>query len=176
MNDDLLRLAGGDRSAFDPLFHALWLPVRRLTERALGGTGDADDAAQAALLKVFERASAFDGERDAVSWIFGIARHECMTVRKRRARRREEGDGALDRLAAAGDPEERLLERDLEVALHEVIGTLRDEDRQTLVTLLDGRRPDVPAPTFRKRVERATGRLRTAWMSRSPTRAPTLAA
>ena len=37
MTDLLIRLADGDRSAFDPLFDALWPFVRRLAERSLGG-------------------------------------------------------------------------------------------------------------------------------------------
>ncbi len=163
----MVRLADGDRSAFDPMFDALWPSVRRFAERALGSSADAEDAAQAALLKVFERAGDFDSERDAMSWIFGVVAHECRHARQRRARRREaQGTADLDETAANDDTERAAVARDLESALHEAIGALGADDRQTLAAVLDGRRPDVPEATFRKRVERAMKRLRVAWSTR----------
>src|SRR5688572_27366891 len=86
----LVRLADGDRSAFDPLFTRLWPLVSRFTERALSQGPEAPDAAQQALLNVFWRVSEFDPRRDGLSWIFGIASFECRTVRRKRQRRREE--------------------------------------------------------------------------------------
>ena len=48
----MMRLADGDRSAFDPLFAAVWPIVRDFANNALGGATDAEDAAQEALLSV----------------------------------------------------------------------------------------------------------------------------
>lgn len=161
----MVRLADGDRSAFDPMFDALWPLVRRFAERAVG-PADADDAAQVALLKLFERAGEYDVTRPALPWIFGVVAYACRTVRQRRVRRREAPDTGLEVLHADDDVELAVLRRDLEVALHEVIGTLRDDDRATLAALMEGRRPDASGATFRKRVERALKRLRIAWSTR----------
>jgi len=163
----LLRLADGDRAAFRPVFELAWPAVREVAARMMPTAADADDAAQGALCKLFERASEFDRERDALAWIVGIVSYECLTLRKKRARRREHAaaDVALAAVAdARPGPEERAIAGELEAVALAVLGTLGPEDRRTLRIALfgEGERSGAPA-TFRKRVERALGRLRAAW-------------
>ena len=94
---DLARLADGDREAFHPVFVCLWPLLRGFAGRYLPAA-DAEDAAQEALVKVFARAAVFDARRDALSWTLGIAAYEIKTVRRRRQRRREDGEpGRRDR-------------------------------------------------------------------------------
>lgn len=59
----MARLADGERSAFDPLYEALWPIVRRFCNKALGSSAESDDAAQAALLEIFSRACDFEPQR-----------------------------------------------------------------------------------------------------------------
>jgi RNA polymerase sigma-70 factor (ECF subfamily) len=162
----MVRLADGDRTAFEPIYEALWPVVRRFAERTLAGSPDAEDAAQVAFMKVFARVSEFDPRRDAVTWVLGVAAHECRTFRQKQRRRRE--DPASDGERPAGDPspEDSALVRDLDAALVEVLGDLAAGDAATLRAVLDEQPPAIAAATFRKRVERALARLRTAWSSR----------
>jgi RNA polymerase sigma-70 factor, ECF subfamily len=160
----MTRLAGGDRAAFDPIFEALWPVVQAFARRALHGSADAEDAAQGALVKVFARAAEYDSERDALAWVLGVAAYECKTFRQQQRRRREAPELAHDAIASSGTPEELALTRDLEAAALEVLGGLRPADVEVLHALIEGRR--VPGATFRKRLERALVRLRTAWSSR----------
>lgn len=85
LTNQMARLADGDRSAFDAVYSALWPLVSAFCAKTLPPT-DAEDAAQAALLKVFERALSFDRNRDALTWAFAIAAWETKTVRQRFAR------------------------------------------------------------------------------------------
>ncbi|HEX6838323.1 MAG TPA: sigma-70 family RNA polymerase sigma factor [Polyangia bacterium] len=161
------RLADGDRAAFRPVFDLAWPCVREVAARMMPSAADADDAAQGALCKLFERASEFDPERDALAWIVGIVSYECLTLRKKRTRRREHaaGDEALAGVAdARPSPEDEVIRGELEAVAVAVLGTLKPDDRQTLHLALggEGERGAAPA-TFRKRVERALGRLRAAW-------------
>jgi len=160
----LARLADGDRAAFDPVYAAAWPVVRRFVG-GLCSAEDADDAAQQALIKVFERASEYDAERPALPWILGIAGWEVRTLRTRRRRRREETPDLLDRLASGGaDPEHHAAMTELDRLLDALIDGLRPDDRATIRAVLgQAPRPTVPAATFRKRVQRAMGRLRSAW-------------
>jgi RNA polymerase sigma-70 factor (ECF subfamily) len=160
----MVRLASGDRRAFDPVYEALWPVLRRFAERALAGSPDAEDAAQGALVNVFARASEFDPERDALAWALGVAAYECKTVRQKRRRRREQSLPTHDDPALDPTPEELAVSRDLEAAALELLGGLRPEDAATLRALISGERP--PGATFRKRLERALVRLRAAWSSR----------
>ncbi|MDB4968215.1 MAG: polymerase sigma-70 factor, subfamily [Myxococcales bacterium] len=161
----LTRLADGDRAAFRPVFDLVWPRVREIAGRLIPHAADAEDAAQGALVKLFERASEFDPERDALAWIVGIVTWECMTLRRKRTRRREAGSVALDALPdGAINPEEHAISVELETVAVATMGQLRPEDRETLRIALFGEgRRDLKPATFRKRVERALGRLRAAW-------------
>jgi RNA polymerase sigma-70 factor (ECF subfamily) len=164
----LRRLADGDRAAFRPVFDLAWPEVQKVAARMMRTAADADDAAQTALCKLFERASEFDPARDALAWIVGIASYECLTLRKKAARRREAA-GAHDALGAipddARDPEAQAIAAELEAVALSVLGTLDPRDRDTLraAILGDASAPAVAPATFRKRVERALVRLRAAW-------------
>jgi RNA polymerase sigma factor (sigma-70 family) len=160
----MVRLASGDRGAFDPVYEALWPVVQRFAARALGGSPDADDAAQGALMNVFARVSEFDPERDALAWVLGVTAYECKTLRQKRSRRREQPLLDQDDAAPSASPEELTVNRDLEAAALELLGTLRPADVETLRALMAGQRP--AGATFRKRLERALERLRAAWSSR----------
>lgn len=161
----MIRLADGDRSAFHPAFEALWPFLRRFTGRHLPHQ-EAEDAAQEALVKIFRQAARFDRARSAVAWALGVAGFEVRTARRRRQRRREDRNGGTprsERRDPAPDPEAVTLERDLEETLGAMLGALRPGDAETLRAYAQGERPPVPGATFRKRVERALSRLRAAW-------------
>jgi RNA polymerase sigma factor (sigma-70 family) len=159
----LERLADGDRDAFHPVFVRLWPLLRGFAARCLPW-GEAEDAAQEALTRVFARAAEFDRGRDALPWVLAIAANEIRTARQRRRRRREHpADDLAVRPDAGRSPEEAAVAGDLERALDQTLATLRPADVATLLAYARGERPDLPGPTFRKRVERALGRLRAAW-------------
>jgi RNA polymerase sigma factor (sigma-70 family) len=162
LQQDLTALARGERAAFDPLFHRLWPLLHGFASRCLRGT-EAEDAAQEALLRIFSRASEFDPERDALSWVLGVAAWQIRTHRTRSRRRREEAAAPPDRADATPSPEEAAIARDLSSALDRALSQLPPGDAGTLLAYARGERPDLPGPTFRKRVQRALGRLRLRW-------------
>ena len=165
----LTRLGDGDRTAIEPAFRGLLPIVRRFSARALGAGADADDAAQEALLKVFGQAASFDRGRDGVAWALAIVSCECRTVRRRIARRREEGiEAGLAISSGNVNPEEAAIARDLEAAAREVLGAMRDEDARAVFAAIADARPAGDA-TFRKRLERAVKRLRVAWRTKHGT-------
>jgi RNA polymerase sigma-70 factor (ECF subfamily) len=53
--------------------------------------------------------------------------------------------------------------RESAAALERALADLAPADAATLIAYARGERPDLPGPTFRKRVERALARLRTRW-------------
>ena len=169
----MVRLGEGDRSAFHLVFAALWPVLRDFAERLLGDAGQADDAAQAALLKLFEHADQFDAGRDGLSWALGIAALECRTRRKQRARRGAELslEVTADLAADAASPEEQLVAAELTGAAALASGTLRPAAVEVLLAAARGERSTAglaPA-TFRKRLQRALLRLRTVWRARHGT-------
>jgi RNA polymerase sigma-70 factor (ECF subfamily) len=163
IDDALARLADGDRSAFDPVFRALWPVVLALCTRMLGSGADAEDAAQQAMFKMFDRIDEYDRDRSGVSWALGVAAWECRAARTKRARRRE--DGAAECPEGASDtpsPEAVMTERELIAAAREILDSLSVGEQETLPATFE-EWPEASGTTFRKRRERAMARLRNAW-------------
>ena len=169
--------AEGDRAAIDPLFHALWPIVVNYAARLVGDRALAEDCAQDALVRLFGQLERYDRSRDALTWALTIATWQCRTARRRLRRRSAtaadaaaapEAPPALDGVALA---EERELVRAALAALAslaprdvEVIAASFAEDDEGAAL-----RRALPPATFRKRLERALGRLRLSWRSRHGT-------
>ena len=163
IHEAMVRLSDGDRTAFELLFDALWPIVLAFARRGVGH--EAEDVAQEVFLRICSRIADFDRNRDAVSWVFGIAGFEVMTYRKRRLRRREvQDEQALDaRPDSASSQEQRLLDQQLIEALEQAVGRLSHGDRLALGFSTAVAEEGALAVTVRKRRQRALGRLRTIW-------------
>lgn len=162
----MVRLAEGDRGAFDAVFAGLWPELLAFVRGAMCGDPDAEDLAQKTLLKIFFRISEFDTGRDGVAWAFGIAIYELRTLRRTRQRRREvSADSALPAPDRRPTPEAMAIENDLRRALAESIGELTDADRAVLLPA-DGGDATVSPAAWRKRRQRALERLRSVWRNR----------
>jgi len=163
----MARLAEGDRGALRTVFDAFHPLVRKWCQRLLRNAADAEDATQLAMEKLFFQVSDFDAKGDALGWALAVATAECRTLAKKRFRRRETSDAPLALLGVESEAERGLLQVEMKKALEDVLGTLKPEDTQTLLAWVELEpRPAVKAATFRKRLERATHRLRTAWRAR----------
>ncbi|MEJ7601576.1 MAG: sigma-70 family RNA polymerase sigma factor [Kofleriaceae bacterium] len=156
----MLRFADGDRSAFREVFDSLWPVLLAVASRALPGRADSEDAAQRAILKVFDRIVDLDRDRDGVAWAITIVGFEILTLRRQSQRRRED-----DVEVNPHDPREAaddlLIDQELRQAVHHVIARLGERDRGALSELLLGDKPRGEAA--RKRRFRAVERLRAAW-------------
>jgi len=125
---------------------------------------EAEDVAHEAILRVFSRASEFDVKRDALSWTLGIAAWQVRTHRKRAQRRREDDvDSILEREDRSPSPEATAMAGEVSVLLDRALAEMSPSEAATLVAYARGDRPDLPGPTFRKRVQRALARLRALW-------------
>lgn len=158
----MARLADGDRSAFTPVFRALWTPMLRFCRTLARNDADASDAAQAAMQKILERANDYDAKRPAMPWAFAIAGWECRTLLRKNARRRETREDAAPE-PVQELPEEEFVQRDLVRAALEALGELSPDDRETLVATFSEEAASVSGATLRKRRQRALERLRNAF-------------
>lgn len=156
------RLAQGDRTAFDPLFRALHPRALRCA-RARLGADRAADASQAALMKVFARASEFTPGCPVLPWFYGIVANEIRAIVRADTTRKAitYEDPAALWSADPDNPERQMVERELHQALEQAIGALDAPSAEAIGAFL-GRRalPAIGAAAFRKRVSRAYARLR----------------
>ena len=159
--------ADGDRAAVDPLFAALWPVVLGYATKFLGDAAAAEDCAQDALVKLFGQIDRYDRSRDALTWALTHTTWQCRTARRRKTRRAETaleaaGDESVDGATVAE-------ERELVRAAVATLSALAPRDVEILVAALtddDVLRATLAPATFRKRLERALGRLRLSWRSR----------
>lgn len=82
--DLMTRVALGDSAAFTVLAARLHEPALRLAARVLGNPGDAEDAVQVALAKLWSGAARFDPARGlAEPWFRRIVVNQCLDARRR---------------------------------------------------------------------------------------------
>jgi RNA polymerase sigma factor (sigma-70 family) len=161
----IVRLSDGDRSAMPRLVEQLWPILLSYAQRGLGDAQAAEDVAQEVLFRISSRISEFDRTRDGLSWAFGIATFEILSQRKRRQRRRETFVGhRAPESASEHSTEDALLQAELHAALAQALGQLSPEDLEHLDLVETA--PSGPAsPAARKRRQRALERLRYIWRS-----------
>ncbi len=153
----MARLADGDRAAFDPLFRELRPRVLRAARRAVAADV-ADDVAQAALERLFFRASEFEAGRPCLPWIYAIVANEVRRERRVRAHAPLVADPPSETPGADAE----IARRELEIALDRAVTDLDGPSAEAIAALLGRRAPlALPAPTVRKRLSRAYARLRT---------------
>ncbi len=164
IQDAILRLADGDRSAMPQLVSDLWPVLLGFANSGLRDQQDAEDVAQEVFVRICARVSEFDRMRDAVSWAFGIAAFEVMTQRRRRQRRRESfsASGVADCGETEGSAEDDALRAELRILLTEALGQLSPEELATL-GLGEAAHAVAATPAMRKRRQRALDRLRIVW-------------
>jgi RNA polymerase sigma-70 factor (ECF subfamily) len=83
--DDALmaRIAHGDRVAFRMLTGRLYGPALRLAAKVLGDRAEAEDAVQAALVKLWQSAARFDAQRGSVDgWFRRVVVNACIDRRR----------------------------------------------------------------------------------------------
>lgn len=158
----MAQLSEGDRSAFAPVFDYLWAPTLQFCKSLLKNEADADDAAQQAMEKIFVRASDYDRSRPAMPWALAIASWECRTILRKRTRRRESPENAAPE-AISIETDDEYIQRQLVQAALDALGTLSEEDQETLISTFWEQAASVKGATLRKRRERAIVRLREAF-------------
>ena len=168
--------ADGDRAAVEPLFEALWPAAAAFATRLLGGDRVlAEDCAQDALVALFGQLARFEAGRDGLTWALTHVAWQCRTARRRTARAAaraagSDHDGANEHTGEPAIDGRALAEqRDLVRAALAQIDRLAAADAEIIMaSLIDDEvlREALAPATFRKRLERALARLRTAWRER----------
>lgn len=81
--DWIRRIANGDRSAFEQLFHAYYKRLFGYLFRLVGKKDAAEELANDVMLGVWKGASGFKGESKVSTWIFGIAHFRAISSLRR---------------------------------------------------------------------------------------------
>jgi RNA polymerase sigma-70 factor (ECF subfamily) len=92
MTDEALarRALAADASALELLVSRYQAKVYSLARRLTGNRADAEEAAQECFLRAIRRLRTFRGEAKFGTWLYRIAAHAALELRRRRARRHTE--------------------------------------------------------------------------------------
>ena len=138
----LIRAAqSGDARAFEELVRMYDQSVLRLALNLLRSPEDANDIYQEAFLRVFKNLHTFRFDCSFHTWLYRIVTNLCLDTLRKRKVRKEEGtvvetrEGVLDRVdtleeeRADGNPQRRLLSRELQSKIRTVLGGLTPRER-----------------------------------------------
>jgi RNA polymerase sigma factor (sigma-70 family) len=161
----------GDVSAYERLVRVHQRVAFRTAYVITGDAGEAEDAAQEAFVKAFRALDRFRRGAPFRPWLLAIVANEARNRRKAAGRRA----GLVLRTAAEGSfgsgepsPEAAVMASERRAELLGALGTLREEDRQTIafryfLGLSEAETADAlgcARGTVKSRLSRAIGRLR----------------
>lgn len=144
----LVRAAqAGDSDAFAELFRRHHATVRRVCGRRLLNGGDADDVAQAAFVRAYERIDQCTGDRRFGAWVQVIALRLCGDAWRAGARTTPVADPVPDSTSGSDSCGDALVRKERAAAVRSALATLPARQRQVIVArYVEGRRPgDVAA-------------------------------
>jgi RNA polymerase sigma-70 factor (ECF subfamily) len=125
--------AGDAAHAFECVLEHFESRVYRLCRAILRNPGDAEDAAQESLIRIWKALPRFDGRAALSTWIYAITRNRCLTALERRRETQSLSDAAIEQEADAAsavvakDPEDPL------ALLRELAEELPERYRRVLI-------------------------------------------
>jgi RNA polymerase sigma-70 factor, ECF subfamily len=133
----------GDADAFSELFRRHYQTVRRACARRLRDIREADEVAQAAFVRAYERLDRCTGDRRFGAWVQVIANNLCVDHMRASARTTpsdEIGNDSTDPIENA--PEHAVLRAEQRALIQRALADLPDRQRDVVVARdVDGRRP-----------------------------------
>jgi RNA polymerase sigma-70 factor (ECF subfamily) len=130
----VLAVQQGDAGAFGALFRRYHPAVRRACVLRLSDPVEADEVAQAAFVRAFERIDQCNGPRRFGPWVHVIARSLCMDAFRAQARVEPVADPfADDRDHRPNEPEESLLRDERAAHVQEALAGLPERQRSAVV-------------------------------------------
>lgn len=118
--------------AFSELVRRYEPRVYRTCLRMLRDPADAEDVCQDIFVRVFRKLHSFEGRSRFSTWLFSIARNECLSALKKRADRATESFDESSRGAAQGSEPGVDIRYEQQDLLEKTLANLSPEDREVL--------------------------------------------
>ena len=131
--DWLRRCQAGDEQAFALILDRYRTPVFDFCWRLLRDRAAADDVAQETFVRAYQHLADFTpGRATLASWLFLIARRQCLDLLRKRARQATDAHPAPDALTprTARDEAHR---HELAAAIEQAVSALPEDQRTTLI-------------------------------------------
>jgi len=141
----LVLYIGGELTAMEVLLERYEKPLFNFVLRQIGDRARAEDLLQETFLRLVEHAGSFEGHARLRTWLFRIARNQCIDEGRRRVHRRHpsldaaqgpDGDGAslYDRIGEKGPSAERSsVSNEVGVAMNLAVQALPEDQREVFL-------------------------------------------
>ncbi|MBN1198632.1 MAG: sigma-70 family RNA polymerase sigma factor [Bacteroidales bacterium] len=135
----------GDRTAFSQLVNKYQGTVFSFCYRYTGNRQDAEDIAQDVFIKVFNKIGSFRGEAKFSTWLYSIMVNTCSNYSRWTRNKRmnematfppaekEDSPRFADFPDHSGDPEQKLLNKELGQVIQGIIARLRYQQRSVVI-------------------------------------------
>jgi RNA polymerase sigma-70 factor (ECF subfamily) len=122
----------GSLAAYEQLYHSHAPKMKSIAMNLLGNATDAEDVVQEVFLKIHRGVGKFKGESAFSTWVYRILVNSCYDVRRKRMRRQESSEQAIDE---EGTPEPPAPHSDhpLRLALERFVAELPPDHREAFV-------------------------------------------
>ncbi len=139
----VLAAQAGDHDAFSELFRRHYPTIRRACARKLRDLREADEIAQAAFVRAYERLDKCGGDRRFGAWVQVIANNLCIDHLRATARTTPmDAPIHAATVTTAHSPEQALLNAEQAQMIQRALASLPDRQRDVVVARdVDGRRP-----------------------------------
>lgn len=139
----VLAAQAGDHDAFSELFRRHYPTIRRTCARKLRDLREADEIAQAAFVRAYERLDKCGGDRRFGAWVQVIANNLCIDHLRSSARTTPVDEPIDEATVTPGHlPEDALLNAEQAKMIQLALASLPDRQRDVVVARdVDGRRP-----------------------------------
>jgi len=172
------KIKSGNMDAFSQLVSIYEKKAINFARRMLGDTCEAEDAAQEAFLKVFDKIHTFREESSFSTWFFTVLNNVCLDILRKRSRRADtvsinqsDDNGENYELPiedTADGPYETLQKNEVKRLFEDALGNLSDEHRSVIIMRdINGfeyeeiaRILDISVGTVKSRISRARLALR----------------
>lgn len=143
MDELIKRIKNGDMDAFTQLVELYKDRAVNFAYRMLKDQNDAEDAAQEAFLKVFDKIHTFRQESKFSTWFYTILSNICRDILRKKVKtpatvsinqtNREDEDFELQLEDTSFEPHENFVKKDVINVLENAITQLSDEHREIIV-------------------------------------------
>lgn len=137
-NERIDRAARGSAEAFEELMGAYEKKIYALCLRMMGNAQDGEDAAQDAMLKIWQKIGQYRGECAFSTWVYRVTASSCMDAIRKRSKRmqpsledmKEQGFEPADE---ADTPEECVEKREQKEEIQRAISSVPEEMRSVFL-------------------------------------------
>ena len=130
--DLLPRIRSGDADALATVLECYWKPVVRYVATFLGGMDSAEDAAQEAFVRLWERRQKLKASGSVRGLLFRMARNAALDELRRRSAR-ERADASAETVPTTPSPADDVQDAELGAIIDRAVAALPERRREVFV-------------------------------------------